>query len=252
MAGHSKFKNIQHRKGAQDKKRAKIFNKHGREITVAAKLAGGDPDMNPRLRLAISAARADNMPNDRIKKAIETGTGAGADAANYEEIRYEGYAHGGVAIMVETLSDNRNRTVADIRMLFSKSGGALGETNSVAFGFEKLGEVILPKSVGDFDSVFEFALDAGASDIEQDDEYYSIYTQMADFAEVQKAIEEKFVTIEKSGLIWKPKLEIDVDFETAEKNMKLIENLDDNDDVQAVFTNMSMSDDIAEKLMANE
>lgn len=252
MAGHSKFKNIQHRKGAQDKKRAKIFNRHGREITVASKLGGGDPDMNPRLRLAISAAKSDNMPNDRIKKAIDTGTGAGAGATDYEEIRYEGYAHGGVAIIVETLSDNRNRTVADIRMLFSKSGGALGETNSVAFGFEKVGEVILPKSVADFDSVFEFALESGASDIEQDDEFYSIYTEMSDFAEVQKAIEDKYVTIEKSGLIWKPKLMIDVDYETAEKNMRLIENIEDNDDVQAVFTNMDMSDEIAEKLMANE
>jgi YebC/PmpR family DNA-binding regulatory protein len=252
MAGHSKFKNIQHRKGAQDKKRAKIFNKHGREITVATKLGGPDPDMNPRLRLAISAARSDNMPNDRIKKAIETGSSTAEGNADYEEIRYEGYGHGGVAIMIETLSDNRNRTVADIRMLFSKSGGALGEANTVAFGFDRLGEVILPKSVGAFDSVFEFALENGAGDIEDDGDFYTIYTAKEDFAEVQKALEEKYQTIEKSGLIWKPKLMIEVDFETAEKNMKLIDLLEDNDDVQTVFTNMDMSEDIAEKLMANE
>lgn len=252
MAGHSKFKNIQHRKGAQDKKRAKIFAKHGREITVATKLGGIDPDMNPRLRLAVSAARSANMPNDRISRAIELGDPNATDAADYEEIRYEGYGHGGVAIMVETLTDNRNRTVADVRMYFSKSGANLGETNSVAFGFDKVGEVVLPSSVGDFDSVFEFALEAGAQDIEDDGETYTVYTEMEDFAEVQKALEEKYTTIEKSGLIWKPKTMIEVDYETAEKNMKLIDALEDSDDVQNVFTNMDMSDEIAEKLMANE
>ena len=252
MAGHSKFKNIQHRKGAQDRKRAKIFAKHGREITVATKLGGIDPDMNPRLRLAISAARSVNMPNDRISSAIASGDPNATDTADYEEIRYEGYGHGGGAIMVETLTDNRNRTVADVRMLFSKSGANLGETNSVAFGFDKVGEIVLPESVGDFDSVFEFALEAGAEDIIEDHGFYTVYTAMEDFGDVQKALEEKYKTIEKSGLIWKPKTEVPVDFETAEKNMKLIDALEDSDDVQNVFTNMEMSDDIAEKLMANE
>lgn len=252
MAGHSKFKNIQHRKGAQDRKRAKIFNKFGREITVAAKLGGIDPDMNPRLRLAISAARSGNMPNDRIKKAIASGDPNASDSADYEDIRYEGYGHGGVAIIVETLTDNRNRTVAEVRMLFSKSGAALGESNSVAFGFDRVGEVILPKTVGDFESVFETALELGAEDIQDDGDFYTVYTAMSDFGEVQKSLEEKYETIEKSGLIWRPKTMIPVDFETAEKNMKLIDGLEDSDDVQNVFTNMDMSDEIAEKLMAAE
>ena len=251
MAGHSKFKNIQHRKRAQDKKRAKIFAKHAREITVATKLGGIDPDMNPRLRLAISAARSANMPNDRIYRAIELGDPNAEDTADYEEIRYEGYGHGGVAIIVETLTDNRNRTVADVRMYFSKSGANLGESNSVAFGFDKVGEVVLPASSGAFDSVFEFALEAGAEDIVEEDGYYTVYTAMEDFAEVQKALEEKYHTIEKSGLIWKPKMMIPVDYETAEKNMKLIDMLEDSDDVQNVFTNMDMDDETAEKLMAN-
>lgn len=252
MAGHSKFANIKHRKGAQDKKRAKIFAKHAREITVATKLGGIAPDMNPRLRLAISAARAVNMPNDRINRAIEVGDPNAADAADYEEIRYEGYGHGGVAIMVETLTDNRNRTVAEVRMMFSKSGANLGETNSVAFGFDKMGEVILPNTIGNFDDVFEFALESGAEDIVDNEDFYTIYTAMADFAEVQKALEEKYQTIEKSGLIWKPQTMIEVDYDTAEKNMRLIDALEDSDDVQNVFTNMDMSDEIAEKLMANE
>ena len=252
MAGHSKFKNIQHRKGAQDKKRAKIFAKHGREITVATKMGGPDPDMNPRLRLAVSAARSVNMPNDRIKRAIETGTPGSGDDTNYEEIRYEGYGPGGVAVIVETLTDNRNRTVADVRMLFSKSGGALGETNSVSFGFDRVGEIILPKSVGDFDTVFETALEAGADNIEEDDEFYEVITAVADFGAVLHALEGKFETIEQSGLVWKPKMQTPTDEETAEKVMRLIDGLEDSDDVQAVFTNMDISDEIAEKLMANE
>jgi YebC/PmpR family DNA-binding regulatory protein len=252
MAGHSKFANIKHRKGAQDKKRAKIFAKHAKEITVATKLGGIDPDMNPRLRLAMSSARAANMPNDRIARAIEVGDPNATDSADYEDIRYEGYGHGGVAVIVETLTDNRNRTVAEIRMLFSKSNANLGETNSVAFGFDKVGEVILPNTVGSFDDVFEFALEAGAEDITEEGGYYTIYTAMEDFGAVQKALEDKYKSIEKSGLIWKPQTLIEVDYDTAEKNMRLIDALEDSDDVQAVFTNMDLSDDIAEKMMANE
>ena len=252
MAGHSKFKNIQHRKGAQDKKRAKIFNRLGKEITVATKLGVPDPDMNPRLRLAISAARAANMPKDRIEKAIASGDPNAADSKDYEEIRYEGYGHGGVAVIVETMTDNRNRTIAEMRMIFSKAGANLGEANSVLFGFGRKGEIVLPKSVGDFDTVFEFALEAGAEDIEDNGDFYNIYCVMEDFAEVQKALEDKFENLESSGLIWKPKTLIPVDFETAEKNMRLVDTLEDNEDVQAVFTNMDMTDDIAEKLMANE
>lgn len=250
MAGHSKFKNIQHRKGAQDKKRAKIFNKHGREITVAAKLGGPDPDMNPRLRLAISAARSANMPNDRIKRAIETALPGSGDDTVYEEIRYEGYAPGGTAVIVETLTDNRNRTVAEIRMLFSKAGGALGETNTVAFMFDHVGEVILPKSVGDFDSVFETALEAGAENIEEEDEFYEVHCKVEDFSAVLTALESKYQTIEKSGLIWRPQTTTEVDGEVAEKIIRLIDALEESDDVQNVFTNMDMSDETAEKLMA--
>jgi YebC/PmpR family DNA-binding regulatory protein len=250
MAGHSKFANIKHRKGAQDKKRAKIFNRLGKEITVATKLAGPDPDSNPRLRLAISAAKSGNMPNDRIAKAIASGDPNAADAKDYEEIRYEGYGHGGVAVIVETMTDNRNRTVAEMRMIFSKANANLGESNSVLFGFDRAGEIVLPITVGDFDSVFEAALELGAEDIEEDGDFYTIYCPMESFAEVQKALEEKYETIERSGLIWKPKTMIEVDLETAEKNMRLVDALEDSDDVQAVFTNMDMSDDIAETLMA--
>lgn len=250
MAGHSKFKNIQHRKGAQDKKRAKIFNKHGREITVAAKLGGPDPDMNPRLRLAISAARSANMPNDRIKRAIESALPGSGDDTVYEEIRYEGYAPGGIAVIVEALTDNRNRTVAEIRMLFSKAGGALGETNTVAFMFDRVGEVVLPKSVGDFDGVFETALEAGAENIEEDDEFYEVHCKIEDFSTVLTELEAKYKTIERSGLIWRPQTMTEVDGDTAEKIMRLIDALEESDDVQNVFTNMDMSDETAEKLMA--
>jgi YebC/PmpR family DNA-binding regulatory protein len=199
MAGHSKFANIKHRKGAQDKKRAKIFNRLGREITVATKMAGPDPDMNPRLRLAISAAKSGNMPNDRIAKAIASGDPNAADAKDYEEIRYEGYGHGGVAIILETMTDNRNRTIAEMRTGFSKAGANLGEANSVLFGFDRMGEIVLPKLVGDFDSVFEFSLESGAADIEDDEEFYTVYTSMEDFGDVQKALEDKYETIERSG-----------------------------------------------------
>jgi len=252
MAGHSKFANIKHRKGAQDKKRAKIFNRLGKEITVATKLGGPDPDMNPRLRLAISAARAGNMPKDRIEKAVASGDPNSSEAKDYEEIRYEGYGHGGVAIILETMTDNRNRTIAEMRTTFSKSGANLGEANSVLFGFDRMGEVVLPNTAGDFDSVFEFALEAGAEDIEDNGDFYNIYTAMENFAEVQKMLEDKYETLERSSLIWKPKTLIDNDLDTAEKNMRLIDALEDNEDVQAVFTNMDMSDEIAEKLMANE
>lgn len=250
MAGHSKFKNIQHRKGAQDKKRAKVFNKLGREITVAAKLGGPDPDMNPRLRLAVSAARAGNMPNDRIKRAIEVALPGSGDDTVYEEIRYEGYAPGGVAVIVEALTDNRNRTVAEVRMLFSKAGGTLGETNTVAFMFDRVGEIILPQSAGGFDDVFEASLEAGAENIEDEGDYYEIHCAVEDFSVMQDALEKKYGEFEKSGLIWRPQTLTPVDGETAEKIIRLIDALEESDDVQAVFTNMDLSDEDAEKLLA--
>jgi YebC/PmpR family DNA-binding regulatory protein len=249
MAGHSKFKNIQHRKGAQDKKRAKIFNKWGREITVAAKMGGIDPDMNPRLRLAIKSARGDNMPNDRIKKAIEVADPNSADATNYEEIRYEGYGPGGVALVIETLTDNRNRTVSELRTFFSKGGGNLGETNSVIFMFDRVGEIVYPADKADADTMFEAAVEAGADNVESDDDTHEIITQAGDFAAVREALEQKFEDPERSGLVWKPNMTTELNAEDAAKILKLIDTLEDSDDVQTVFCNFEMSDEVAASLM---
>lgn len=249
MAGHSKFKNIQQRKGAQDKKRAKIFNKWGREITVAARLGGIDPDMNPRLRLAIKSARGDNMPNDRIKRAIEVADPNSGDATNYEEIRYEGYGPGGVALVVETLTDNRNRTVSELRTIFSKGGGNLGETNSVIFMFDRVGEIIYPADKADADTMFEAAVEAGAENVESDENSHEIITQDSDFGAVRESLEEKFGEPERSGLIWKPNMTTELQVEYAKKVMALIENIEDSDDVQTVFCNFDMSDDVAASLM---
>ena len=250
MAGHSKFKNIMHRKGAQDKKRAGVFNKHAREITVAAKLGGIDPDMNPRLRTAISAARAVNMPNDRIKRAVDVASPDNDDGTIYEEIRYEGYGPGGVAIIIQALTDNRNRTVADVRMLFSKNGGTLGETNSVAFMFDRVGEIVFPIEKGDADTMFEGAVEAGAENVESDDEGHFIYCAVEDYGDVLDALEKQFGTPSKSGLIWRPKIMGPVELEQAQTNMKLIDALEDLDDVQSIATNMDMSDEVAAQLDA--
>lgn len=250
MAGHSKFKNIMHRKGAQDKKRAKAFNKLGREITVAAKLGGIDPDMNPRLRLAIQTAKAGNMPNDRIKRAIEVADPNSVDAADYEEIRYEGYGPGGVAIVVETLTDNRNRTVSELRTIFSKGGGNLGESNAVIFMFDRVGEIIYPASAANAEAMFEAAVEAGADNAESDSDVHEIVTQAGDFAAVRDALAEKFGEPERAGLIWKPNITTELtDAENAEKTMKLIDTLEDSDDVQHVFCNFEMADDVAAQLM---
>jgi len=249
MAGHSKFKNIQHRKGAQDAKRAKIFTKLGREIIVAAKLGGEDPASNPRLRLAIQKARAADMPNDRIKRAIDQGTGAG-DEGNYEEVRYEGYGPGGVAIIVESLTDNRTRTVAIIRSIFSKAGGNMGETGSVAFMFDKVGEIVYPASKASADEMFEAAVEAGAQNVESSDESHEVITEMNDLAAVRDALEEKFGEAERSGFAWKPNTPAEVSEEQAESILKLIDTLEDEDDVQSVYTNFEVSDEIMERLMA--
>jgi len=251
MAGHSKWANIQHRKGAQDKKRAKIFTKVGREIIVAAKLGGGDPDMNPRLRLAIQKAKGVNMPNDRIKKAIQTGTGSG-EGENYEEIRYEGYGPGGVAILIDALTDNRNRTVGDIRAAFSKHGGSLGENNSVSFMFDQIGEIIYPSDKAKADEMFEAAVEAGAENCESGEEIHVIETSADDLAAVRDALEERFGEAEKAGLVWKPNTLSEVDEDTAGTVMKLIDVLEDNDDVQSVYSNFEASDEVLEKLAAAE
>lgn len=252
MAGHSKFKNIQHRKGAQDKKRAKIFTKVGREITVASKMGGDDPEMNPRLRLAIQSARAVNMPKDRIKRAIEQGSG-GSDDANYEEMRYEGYAPGGVAVIVEALTDNKNRSAGDIRAIFSKNGGNMGETNSVSFMFDRVGEIVYQADVTSAEDMFEKAVEAGAENVESDEEVHEIITAPDDFASVKDSLEAQLGSeAEKASLAWRPNVSSDVDEETARKVIKLIDALEDNDDVQNVTTNFDASDEIMEKIMADE
>ncbi len=249
MAGHSKFKNIQHRKGAQDAKRAKIFTKIGREIIVATKLGGPDPQSNPRLRAAISAGRAVDMPNDRIKRAIDSATGANS-ADNYETIRYEGYGPNGVAVIVETLTDNRTRTVADVRSYFTKVGGVLGETNSVGFMFDRVGEIIYPADKASADAMFESAVEAGADNAESDEESHTITCSIDDYAAVREALVVKYGEPEKSGMVFKPNVMANVDEETAKSIIKLIDLLEDNDDVQNVYTNFEVTDDIMERLMA--
>ncbi len=247
MAGHSKWANIQHRKGKQDAKRAKVFTKVGREIIVAAKLGGGDPDMNPRLRLAIQKAKGVNMPNERIKKAIQSGAG-GTDSADYEEIRYEGYGPGGVAFIVEALTDNRNRTVGEVRAAFTKAGGALGETGAVTFMFDQVGEIIYPADKAGADEMFEAAVEAGAENCESGEDIHEITCATDDLAAVRDALEEKFGEAEKAAFVWRANTGTDCDEGTAESTMKLIDALEDNDDVQAVYTNFEASDEILEKL----
>lgn len=249
MAGHSKFKNIQHRKGAQDKKRAKIFSKLGREITVAAKLGGGDPDMNPRLRLAITTARGQSMPKDGIERAIQKGVG-GTDGEDYVEMRYEGYGPGGVAVIVDTLTDNKNRTAGEVRSAFSKYAGNLGETGCVSFMFERVGEIVYPADKADAEKMFEMAVEAGATDCESDEESHVITTAPDDFAVVAEALEKAIGEPESSGLAWRPNTMAEITEDQAQTLLKLIDVLEDNDDVQTVTTNFEVSDDIMERLMA--
>jgi YebC/PmpR family DNA-binding regulatory protein len=247
MAGHSKFKNIMHRKGRQDAKRAKVFAKLGREVTVAAR-NGPDPNFNAALRLAVANAKALNMPNDVINRAIQKAQGN--DAENYEEIRYEGYGPGGVAVIVEALSDNRNRTASEVRTAFSKNGGNLGETGSVAFMFDRVGQITYPAAVAGAEAVFEGALEAGAEDVESDDENHTITCQPDDFAAVRDALEERFGEPEEARLAWKPQNSISVDEGTAQTLLKLIDALEDNDDVQRVAANFEVDDEIMERLSA--
>jgi|TARA_R110002126_G_scaffold13118_1_gene56201 YebC/PmpR family DNA-binding regulatory protein len=248
MAGHSKFKNIQHRKGAQDKKRSKLFSKLGREITVAAKLGGGDADMNPRLRLAIATARGQSMPKDGIERAIQKGVGSD-DGDDYFEIRYEGYGPAGVAIIVECLSDNKNRTASDVRSTFSKYGGNLGETGSVGFMFDRKGEIIFPLDKGDADTVFEAALEAGAEDVASDDETHDITTAPEDFAVVRDALETTFGEPQEQGLVWRANVNAEVTVDQAVSVLKLIDVLEDNDDVQNVTSNLELTEEIMQKFM---
>lgn len=249
MAGHSKWANIQHRKGAQDKKRAKLFAKLSREITVAAKMGGGDPDMNPRLRLAMTMARGQSMPKANIENAVAKGVGGG-EGDNFFEMRYEGYAPGGVAVVVEALTDNRNRTASEVRSYFTKYGGNLGETGSVGFMFERMGEVIYPAAKAQADAMFEGAVEAGAMNVESDETQHRITCQPDDFAAVREALVAKFGEPESSRLMWQPTVMANIDEETAKSVLKLIDALEDCDDVQHVTTNFEISDEIMERLAA--
>ncbi|GLQ56810.1 YebC/PmpR family DNA-binding transcriptional regulator [Devosia nitrariae] len=248
MAGHSHAKNIMHRKGKSDAIRSKIFSKLAREITVAAKLGVPDPSMNARLRLAVTNARAQSMPKDNIERAIKKA--AGSDSENYEEMRYEGYGPGGIAIIVETLTDNRNRTASNLRSYFSKNGGALGETGSVSFMFDRVGEIFYPASAGDADTVMDAAIEAGAQDVESDEEGHTIYTTFEGIGEVASALEKALGEAESVKPVWKPQNLTPVDDEKGATLLKLMSILEEDDDVQDIYANYDMSDETVERLSA--
>jgi YebC/PmpR family DNA-binding regulatory protein len=248
MAGHSQFKNIMHRKGRQDAVRSKLFGKLAREITVAAKLGLADPDMNPRLRAAILAARAENMPKDNIERAIKKAQGG--DAESYDEVRYEGYGPGGVAVIVEALTDNRNRTASDVRAVFSKNGGNLAETGAVSFMFDHVGVVEFAAGVADAETMFEAALDAGADDVVSSESGHEIYAGQDRLRDVAKALEAKFGEPRKAALVWKPQTTLQLQDLEGEKLLRLIESLEDHDDVQHVYANFEVSDALVAKMSA--
>ncbi|HDZ75195.1 MAG TPA: YebC/PmpR family DNA-binding transcriptional regulator [Aurantimonas coralicida] len=248
MAGHSQFKNIMHRKGRQDAVRSKMFSKLAREIVVAAKAGLPDPSMNARLRLAINNAKAQSMPKDNIDRAIKKASGG--DAENYDEVRYEGYGPGGVAVIVEALTDNRNRTASNVRSCFTKSGGALGETGSVAFMFHHVGEIIYAAPVGDADEVMEAAIEAGADDVISDESGHTIITAFEDINEVSTALEASLGEAESVKAIWRPQTGTPVDEDKAESVLRLIGNLEDDDDVQNVYANFEVDDEVMAKLSA--
>jgi len=246
MAGHSQFKNIMHRKGRQDKVRSKLFGKLAREITVSAKLGLPDPAFNPRLRAAIVAARAENMPKDNIERAIKKASGN--DAENYDEIRYEGYGPGGVAVIVEALTDNHNRTAGEVRATFTKNGGNLATTGAVSFMFNHLGVVEYDAKAASADQMLDAAIEAGADDVTSNEDGHQIFTTSDNLRDVAKALEAKFGEPRKSGMLWKPQNTVALDDEAGEKMLKLIELLDDNDDVQNVYANFEVSDALVAKM----
>src|SRR5688500_6018078 len=246
MAGHSKFKNIMYRKGAQDKKRSAMFSKLSRELTVAARNGLPDPDANPRLRAAVLAARAQSMPKDNIQRAIDKASGG--DAENYEEVRYEGFGPGGVALIVEALTDNRNRTATNVRTAFSKNGGNLGASGSVSHGFERMGLIEYGAAAGDADIVLEAAIEAGAEDVESDEDGHQIWTTVDSLHEVAKSLETALGEAEAVKLAWKPSTEVTVTGGDAATLMKLIDTLEDDDDVQTVWGNYDVPDEELEKL----
>lgn len=248
MAGHSQFKNIMHRKGKQDAVRAKLFAKLAREITVAAKNGLPDPDMNARLRLAIQNARAENMPKDNIERAIKKASGG--EGENYDEIRYEGYGPGGTALIVEVMTDNRNRTASDVRSYFTKSGGNMAETGAVSFMFDRVGLIEFDAAKASADDMLEAAIEAGADDVVSGEETHEVYCDQSALAEVSKALEARFGEPNKSKLVWRPQNTIAVDDEAGEKLMALVEKLEEHDDVQNVYSNFEISDALLARLSA--
>ena len=248
MAGHSQFKNIMHRKGRQDAVKSKLFSKLAREITVAAKLGTPDQAMNPRLRLAVQAAKAESMPKDNIQRAINKASVG--DAENYDEVRYEGYGPGGVALIVEALTDNRNRTASNVRAAFTKAGGALGETGSVSFLWDRVGEIYYPAKAGDGDKVMEAAIEAGADDVQSDEEGHTILCAFENIGEVSKALETALGEAESVKIIWKPQNNVPVDEERAQSLMKLVANREDDDDVQNVYANFEVDEATLARLSA--
>ena len=246
MAGHSQFKNIMHKKGKQDAIRSKVFSKLAREITVSAKLGMPDPAMNPRLRAAVLAARAENMPKDNIDRAIKKATGG--DAENYDEIRYEGYGPGGVALIVEALTDNRNRTASDVRSFFTKAGGNLAETGAVSFMFDRVGLVTFGPGVADADAMLEAAIDAGADDVSSGEDGHEITCAQTALGEVAAALEARFGPPRTARLVWKAQSAIGVDDEVGEKLLKLVDTLDEHDDVQHVYANFEVSDALVARM----
>ncbi|MFL6798794.1 MAG: YebC/PmpR family DNA-binding transcriptional regulator [Xanthobacteraceae bacterium] len=248
MAGHSQFKNIMHRKGRQDAAKSKLFGKLAREITVSAKFGLPDPGMNPRLRAAVLAARAENMPKDNIDRAIKKASGG--DGETYDEIRYEGYGPGGVAVIVEVLTDNRNRTAGEVRATFTKSGGNLAETGAVSFMFDRVGVVEYPPTVASADAMLEAAIEAGAQDVDSSESGHEIYTAPDSLRDVAKALEAKFGEPRKAALMWKPQNMVPISDDQGEKVIKLIESLNEHDDVQNVYANFEVSDALIAKLSA--
>jgi YebC/PmpR family DNA-binding regulatory protein len=246
MAGHSKWANIQHRKGRQDKLRAKLFSKLSKEITIAAKMGDPDPEKNPRLRLAVKEAKGQSMPKDNIERAIKKSIAGEGD--DYEEIRYEGYGPNGVAVIVETMTDNRNRTASTVRSTFTKNGGNLGETGSVGFMFDRVGEVIYPAEAGDNDSIMEAAIEAGAEDVESTEEGHTIYCADTDLNEVSTALEATLGESVSTKLIWKPTTTTELDLDGMQSLMKLVDALEDDDDVQGVTTNFEATDEVMAQL----
>ncbi len=247
MAGHSKWANIKHRKAAQDAKKGKVFTKIAKELTVAAKIGGGDPEMNPRLRVALDKARAANMPKDNVERAIKKGTGDGNES-NFEQVNYEGYGPGGVAILIQTLTDNRNRTVSEVRSTLTKRGGSMGEAGSVAWIFEQKGIIQVKKDLVDEDTIMMLAIDAGAEDIQVENDVYEIICEPKEYWAVKEVLEENNIEIQFAEITMKPQNTVPLGKDDAEKLMKLIDYLEDLDDVQEVYANFEIDDDVMEQI----